>query len=111
MKVFWNLQGAFSFKCAAKKRGRNDLFTQVSYIVKKGFYGYDDVNAVKAMALFIRKYGKKELLKTMDWLHKEHDFEKVQEILGNDLEEGFGILEKTRDGNDAANVIILLKKG
>lgn len=65
---------------------------------RKGFYGYNDVNAIKAMALFIRKYGKKELLKTMDQLHKEYDFEKIQEILGNDLEEGFGILEKTRDG-------------
>ena len=64
---------------------------------RKGFYEYDDVNAIKAMALFIRKYGKKELLKTMDKLHKEHDFEKIQEILGNDLEEGFGILEKARE--------------
>ena len=62
---------------------------------KKGFYGYDDVNAIKAMALFIRKYGKKKLLKVMDQLHKEHDFEKIQEVLGNDLEEGLRILEKT----------------
>ena len=65
---------------------------------KKGFYGYDDVNAIKAMALFIRKYGKKELLKTMDRLHKEYNFEKIQEVLGNDLEEGFRILEKTYIG-------------
>ena len=36
---------------------------------RKGFYEYDDVNAVKAMALFTRKYGKKEVLKTMD--HEE----------------------------------------
>lgn len=64
---------------------------------KKGFYEYDDVNAVKAMALFIHKYGKKELLKSMNRLHKEHDFEKVQEVLGNDLEEGFRILENTRE--------------
>lgn len=54
------------------------------------------MNAVKAMALFIHKYGKKELLKSMDRLHKEHDFEKIQEVLGNDLEEGFRILENTR---------------
>lgn len=62
---------------------------------RKGFYGYNDVNAVKAMALFTRKYGKKELLKVMDQLHREHDFEKIQEVLGNDLEKGLRILEKT----------------
>ena len=63
---------------------------------KKGFYNYNDVNAIKAMGLFIRKYGKKELLKVMDKLHKEHDFEKIQEILGDDIEEGLGILERAR---------------
>jgi len=31
----------------------------------------------------------------MDRLHKEHDFEKIQEVLGNDIEEGLRILEKT----------------
>ena len=51
------------------------------------------MNAIKAMALFIHKYGKKEMLKTMDRLHKEKDFEKIQEVLGNDLNEGFKILE------------------
>ena len=60
---------------------------------RKGFYAYDDVNAVKAMALFIHKYGKKELLKTLDRLHREHDFEKIQDILGNDLEKALEILE------------------
>ena len=34
------------------------------------------------------------LLKVMDQLHMEHDFEKIQEVLGNDLEEGLRILEK-----------------
>ncbi|MBO4899283.1 MAG: DUF3795 domain-containing protein [Lachnospiraceae bacterium] len=63
---------------------------------RRGFYEYDDVNAIKAMAMFTRKYGKKELLKTMDKLHEEHDFEKIQEVLGNDLDEGFRILENTR---------------
>ena len=48
------------------------------------------------MALFTRRYGKKELLKTMDRLHREYEFEKIQEILGNDLEEGLKILEKHR---------------
>ena len=62
---------------------------------KKGFYEYDDVNAIKAMALFIRKYGKKELLKTMDQLRREKNFDKVQEVLGDDLEKALKILEKT----------------
>lgn len=65
---------------------------------RKGFYAYDDVNAIKAMALFIHKFGKKELQKTMDKLHAEHDFEKIQEVLGNDLMEGFNILEKKHEG-------------
>ena len=64
-------------------------------VCRKGFYEYDDVNAVKAMALFIRKYGKKELLKTMDKLHKERNFEKIQEVLGNDLDEALKILVET----------------
>ena len=64
---------------------------------RKGFYEYDDVNAIKAMALFVRKYGKKELLKIMDELHKKYDFEKIQKVLGNDLEEGFQKLEKERE--------------
>ena len=62
---------------------------------RKGFYEYDDVNAIKAMAMFINKYGKEELLKTMDQLHREHDFEKIQEVLGNDIKEGLRILEET----------------
>ena len=65
---------------------------------RKGFYEYDDVNAVKAMALFTRKYGKAELLKIMDQLHRERDFEKIQEVLGNDLEEGLRILEAEYHG-------------
>ena len=63
---------------------------------RKGFYEYDDVNAIKAMAMFIRKYGKKELLKTQDKLHRERDFEKIQEVLGNDIEEALRILEENR---------------
>ena len=61
---------------------------------KKGFYADTDVNAIKAMAMFIHKYGKKELMKTLDLLHREYDFEKIQEVLGEDLEDGFRILEQ-----------------
>ena len=64
-----------------------------------GFYSLgNDVNAVKAMALFIRKYGKKELAASLDNLHEKYDFQKIQEILGFDLDEGLKILEKNRGG-------------
>jgi hypothetical protein len=64
-----------------------------------GFYSLgNDVNAVKAMALFIRKYGKKELAATLDNLHEKYDFQKIQEILDFDLDEGLKILEKNRGG-------------
>ena len=61
----------------------------------KGFYSNgNDANAVKAMALFIRKHGKKELTSVLDNLHKQYDFQKIQEILGHDLENGLRILEE-----------------
>ncbi len=64
---------------------------------RTGFYAIGkDVNAVKAMAMFIREYGKKELAAVLDRLHQRYDFRKIQEILGNDLEEGLGILEENR---------------
>lgn len=64
---------------------------------KKGFYSLDkEVNAVKAMALFIKKYGKKEFCSTLDHLHQKYDFQKIQEILGYDLEEGLQILESNK---------------
>ena len=46
------------------------------------------------MALFIQKHGKKELLRVMDALHKNKKFEKIQEVLGDDIEEGQKILEE-----------------
>lgn len=65
---------------------------------KKGFYSMDDsANAVKATAIFINRYGKKELLSVMDNLRERFDFEWTPEVLGNDIEEGLKILEKNRD--------------
>ena len=64
---------------------------------RKGFYSLDkEVDAIKAMAKFIRKYGKKEFRSVLDKLHEKYDFQKIQEILGHDLEEGLIILEKNR---------------
>ena len=48
------------------------------------------------MSLFIRKYGKKELAMVLDRLHQQYDFQKIQEILGFDLDEGQRILEMNR---------------
>ena len=63
---------------------------------EKGFYipSNDGANAAKAQALYIRKHGKKEFLKMQDQLHVKYDFEKTQEILGQDYKEGLRILEE-----------------
>ncbi len=62
----------------------------------KGFYipQNDGANAAKAQALYIRKYGRKEFLKVQDRLHKKYNFSKTQEILGQDVIKGLGILEE-----------------
>ena len=63
---------------------------------KKGFYipSNDGANAAKAQALYIRKHGKKELLKVHDRLHQKYDFARSQEILGQDCREGLRLLEE-----------------
>ena len=65
---------------------------------EKGFYTpeNDGANAAKAQSLYIRKYGKKEFLKVQDRMHEKFEFEKTQEILGQDYKEGFKILEENR---------------
>jgi len=49
------------------------------------------------MALFIQKYGKKELLRVMDDMHSKKRFEKIQEVLGEDVDDGLKILEEWRN--------------
>ncbi len=67
------------------------------YNCKKGFYALGkDTNAIRVMALFIQRHDKKELLRVMDTLHSKKKFEKIQEVLGYDVEEGFKILEEWR---------------
>ena len=46
--------------------------------------------------MFIWKHGKKELASVLDNLHKKYDFQKIQEILGVDMDEGLKILEGNR---------------
>ena len=48
------------------------------------------------MALFIQNYGTEELLQVLDTLHSKKKFEKIQEVLGEDIDEGLKILEKQR---------------
>ncbi len=67
------------------------------YDCKKGFYSLGkDTNAIRAMALFIQKHGKKELLKVLDTLHSTNKFEKIQEVLGDEIDDGLKILEEWR---------------
>ena len=64
---------------------------------KHGFYSLGkEVHAIKAMSLFISKYGKKELQTVLENLHKKQDFDKVQEVLGDDIDQGLRILEENR---------------
>ncbi len=64
---------------------------------RKGFYSLGkETNAIRAMALFIQKYGKEELLQVLDTLHSKKKFEKIQEVLGEEIDEGLKILEKQR---------------
>ncbi len=53
----------------------------------------DGAAAARAQSLFIRKYGKKAFLKAQTRLHEKYDFQKVQEILGQDYEEALRFLE------------------
>ena len=56
----------------------------------------DGANAARAQSLYIKKYGKKDFLKVQTRLHEKYDFEKVQEILGQDCKEALRILEENR---------------
>ena len=66
---------------------------------EKGFYipSNDGANAAKAQSLFIRKYGKKEFLKVQTRLHEKYEFEKTQEMLGQDYKIALKILEENRE--------------
>ena len=63
---------------------------------EKGFFvpSNDGANAAKAQSLYIRKYGKKEFLSVQTRLHEKYEFEKVQEIIGQDYKEALRILEE-----------------
>ena len=49
------------------------------------------------MALFIQKHGKNELIRVMDTMHSKKKFEKIQDVLGEEIDEGLKILEKWRN--------------
>ena len=67
------------------------------YNCHKGFYALDEeTNAVRVLGLFIQKYGKKEFMKVMDFMHQNEKFQKVQDVLGCDIGEGLKRLEDWR---------------
>ena len=67
------------------------------YNCHKGFYALDEeTNAVRVLGLFIQKYGKKEFIKVMDFMHQQKKFQKVQDVLGCDIDEGLKRLEAWR---------------
>ena len=49
------------------------------------------------MALFIQKHGKKEMLRVLDKLHSKKKFEKIQEVLSEEIDQGLKILEEWRN--------------
>lgn len=65
------------------------------FTCEKGFYTKDNdgAAAAKAQALFIHKHGKEEFFKLQNIMHKARDFKKIQEILGQNTQEGLRILE------------------
>ena len=67
------------------------------YNCHKGFYALDEeTNAVRVLGLFIQKYGKKEFIKVIDFMHKSMKFQKVQEVIGCDIDKGLKIMEDFR---------------
>lgn len=54
---------------------------------------YAESIATIAQAVFLKKHGKEAFLQVQDALHKSYDFKKVQEILGENLEDAIKILE------------------
>lgn len=66
----------------------------------RGFYveTNDGAIAAKVQAMFIAKHGKKAFLQLHDLLHEKYEFEKTQEILGQDLKKGFEFLEQVWEG-------------
>lgn len=69
-----------------------------------GFYTpeNDGAAACKAQAMFLRKYGKEDFFRVQDKLHERYDFQKIQEILGQSVDNGLRILEECR--NSMGNV-------
>ncbi len=62
---------------------------------QKGFYaeGNDGAGACKAQAMYRKKHGKEKFLKMQDLMHQKYDFEKTQEILGEDVMKAVEFME------------------
>lgn len=72
-------------KCALEKEIEGCYDCSLLDSCEKGFYvsTNNGAGAAKASAMFIRKYGKKEFVGTLNKMHQKYDFAKMQEILGN----------------------------
>lgn len=63
---------------------------------KKGFYAdkINGANAAKAEAVFIKTHGMEKYVTALDNLHKTYSFDKIQEMLSNDISLVLKILEE-----------------
>jgi hypothetical protein len=93
--------GCPNVKCCNEKNIDGCYECSELEVCDKGFFmpTNDGASAAKAQCLYIRKHGKKAFLKVQTRLHEKYDFEKVQEILGQDFEEAQRILEETGEGS------------
>ena len=82
-------------KCCSEKNIDGCYECSELEVCNKGFFvpTNDGAGAAKAQSLFIRKYGKKAFLKVQTRLHEKYNFQKAQEILGQDYEEALRFLE------------------
>ena len=94
----WSPDGVCPNAACCKEKGLDGCYEcNELYDCKKGFYALGkETNAIRAMSLFIQKHGKKELLKVLDTMHSKKKFEKIQEVLGEEIDEGLKILEDWR---------------
>ncbi len=92
-----------NIECAAERNLEGCYLCEELETCRKGFYqdGNDGAAAAKAQAMFVRKYGKELFLKVHDKLHEKYNFEKTQEILGQDMQKGLAILEETAKETEA----------
>lgn len=87
----------------AKRRGLEGCYACADLRdCSNGFYSEanDGAAAIKAQALFIAQHGKARFLRVQDKLHEQVEFDKVQEVLGKDLDKACRLLEEVSNSMD-----------